>query len=266
MEAPPSQALAQLSLLGDGFRRHGEVFTSLLLSIDQDRDRLCGIGGSAGVAIWRDVLSRSSSDTIVPLAMGCVLAERELRWVGGSGASSVWLFETIQEMIPDVFAELAEWATDHTTNPWMPVQGQGDKPVAIQRSPLAKLDAAHVYSRAWNTLCCETLIPWLADDVRYVSQHVLDEMDSRDELVAYLRGRMSAYKSSNVLVQAELGETRTYPAYQIDPEPCALVAQNSELPRGTVLFKTRAGFIQQITMCGIVPHPSTTHRTGIYPT
>lgn len=71
---------------------------------------------------------------------------------------------------------------------------------------ISEFDAASAYAHAWNTLDCSGFIALLAPDASYASQYVLSELSSRDDIAAYLTGKMETVKQSGLLVRGELAK------------------------------------------------------------
>jgi hypothetical protein len=131
---------------------------------------------------------------------------------------------------------------------------------------MTKAEAARLFATAWNRLDHTVLEPWLAEDLHYASQQVFDEITCKTDFMSYLSAKMRTVGQSDGGVFGELGETRTYPAYTLPPEPCVVMAQGSEDDVvAVVLFQTSAKFIQRIDMCTVAPVPESAHRTGQYP-
>ena len=128
---------------------------------------------------------------------------------------------------------------------------------------LTERDAAAAWARAYNTQDPSHLAPLLAEDVRYASQWVFDEIEGRSDYLEYLEGKLEAIRESGSAVCVELAETRPYPMYPNPPRDCAVVAQDGER-FGTVLFETCGGLVTRVDMCQIPP-PDTCACSGEYP-
>lgn len=123
--------------------------------------------------------------------------------------------------------------------------------------------AAEAFARAWNRLDPEGLGALLAEDVRYASQNVFDELVGRNEVLAYLRGKMATVRRAGdtAQVHAEMGVT-TYPSVR----PCVLLAQGQRgRPTALALLEVTGGVVQRIDLCTVAPHPDSARRTGVYP-
>lgn len=127
-------------------------------------------------------------------------------------------------------------------------------------------EACLVYATAWNRLSPEFLIEMLDDDVRYSSQSVLTDMNGKEVVSDYLRGKMDTIRRfPEDKAFAELAETQPYDMYPNPPIPCVVLSQgNPDNLVATVLFRVSETGIKVIEIC-IIPPPHTTKRTGIFP-
>ena len=75
-----------------------------------------------GREFWRSVAADLDNFQLVNLLRGLVYAERELHWIGGSGASSIWLFAVFagRERNTAKVDAIANWAVRNTQNPYVP--------------------------------------------------------------------------------------------------------------------------------------------------
>lgn len=131
------------------------------------------------------------------------------------------------------------------------------------REKLTELDAATAWARAYNLLDASHVAPLLAEDVHYASQWVFEEIENRDDYLAYLVPKLATIEKTGSFVRAELAETRPYPMYPNPPRPCVVVIQGGKM-LATVLFEVSGGEITRIDMCEIPP-PETCALSGECP-
>ena len=129
-----------------------------------------------------------------------------------------------------------------------------------------RLRAARAWAKAYNSFDMSDLEPLIAENVRYSSMWVFDEIVGRTNYLDYLRGKLVAIQNSSSLVSAEIAETRPYPMYQMPEQPCVYVRQESgdKISEAVVLFVTESGLITDISMTAM-PIPATVCRTGETP-
>ena len=137
---------------------------------------------------------------------------------------------------------------------------------------------AYCYAEAWNRLDLSDFAPHLAREVTYDSQHVFEQLCGREEVERYLREKMKTIRGApNKQVRAEIGlcgDQRGWTVRVLEasenrpcvllqqgpsPDPVALVLIDVEEKEGEPPTATGIG------VCTVAPHPSTAHRTGIYP-
>jgi hypothetical protein len=76
---------------------------------------------------WGPIAESLSKSDLENLFRGLVIAERELKWVGGSGASAIWIFLIYQKRFENASIELANWAlTNRGRNSYIPFGGRTD--------------------------------------------------------------------------------------------------------------------------------------------
>jgi hypothetical protein len=61
-------------------------------------------------AFWKPIAESLSQSDLENLFRGLVIAERELKWLGGSGASAIWVYSEYQRRFENASIELANWA------------------------------------------------------------------------------------------------------------------------------------------------------------
>lgn len=102
--------------------------------------------------------------------------------------------------------------------------------------------------------------PLLADDLRYASQWVFAEIESKAEYLEYIRPKLEAVKASGRRAWAEIGHLDS----EI-PGPCVLLAQGErDNLVALVLAKVEAGQIKRLDLCG-APSPHSARRSREYP-
>jgi hypothetical protein len=125
---------------------------------------------------------------------------------------------------------------------------------------LTELNALRAYARMMNTLDVDCLEPFLADDLRYNSQWVFEEMVGKERYIEYIRAKLKVIAESAGRPSAEIGELDEYPFGN-----CVIMAQDSpDNLIATVLVEIKDGKISRLDMCA-VPAPEAARRTGEYP-
>lgn len=140
------------------------------------------------------------------------------------------------------------------------------------------MNLVYHYAKAWNQLNFDLFAPFLASEVTYTSQHVFDELHRREEVENHLRQKMEAIRSSTGSeVRAEIGLCGDQSGWTVqiaeatENRPCVLMQQGpSPEPIVLVLLdleerEADEHKVVSIGICTVAPHPSTAHRTGIYP-
>jgi hypothetical protein len=136
-----------------------------------------------------------------------------------------------------------------------------------------EMNLVHRYAEAWNRLDLDAFAPHMADEVTYTSQQVFEELHGREEVEDHLRQKMELIRgSSEDQVRAEIGlcgdqrHETVRVAEAVENRPCVLLQQGaSPEPVALVLLEVEEEEVKEIGICTVAPHPSTAHRTGIYP-
>ena len=128
-------------------------------------------------------------------------------------------------------------------------------------------EAVEAYAAAWNNLDFSRFEPLVAEDVQYVSQNVIVEIDCKTGLMAYFRDLVEVIRfSPEKKVFAELGMTMPYDMYPKGGEPCVILSQGGkDHIIALVLFELKENKISKIEHCTFIPDPCTAHRSGNYP-
>ena len=130
---------------------------------------------------------------------------------------------------------------------------------------VSEADAAREYARAWNRLDPSRFLSLLADEARYASQWVFEELETRAAIADYLTGKMKTIRNlsrhnPNYKVLAELGKISA----GVAGRDCVFMAQGKkESITGVVLFEIGHGQITRFDMC--IPELLGVIRSGIYP-
>ncbi len=133
------------------------------------------------------------------------------------------------------------------------------KRTASNNSSLSLIDACIIVAKSFNNLDISVLQPYLAEDIRYTSQWVFDEMHSKVTFVDYLSHKFEAIRKSTTHVFAELAR------HGGENDYCLVIAQGTKIYlSATMLIKIMNNKISQIDMC-MVPSPEECVRLGIYP-
>lgn len=121
---------------------------------------------------------------------------------------------------------------------------------------LTQEEALREYARMMNTLEVGRLADLLAEDFRYSSQWVFDEIASREAFLDYISRKLLALRESGVAVFAEMGSCG---------RPCVVLSQGSRQNRiATVLAEVKDGELARLDMC-LVPPPESVRGTGELP-
>lgn len=136
-----------------------------------------------------------------------------------------------------------------------------------------ELELVRIYAKSWNNLSFQQLEPYLADDVVYTSQVVLESLVGKAAVSEYLSSKMETIKNKLLTseVYAEIGycgneRGRRVQLFGSEGRPCVLMAQGDiKVPIGLVLLETAGRMIKSICMCTVVPNPASAIRTGEYP-
>ena len=118
--------------------------------------------------------------------------------------------------------------------------------------------ANYLIALAWNRLDADVLEPFLAEDVVYVSQHVLKPLVGKLAVMEYLRDKMRTCHQRGTRMFAELG------VYQQGPSVMIAQGQPEKLC-GTILVRLQDGCITRIDILGIDLLPLNGRAIGIVP-
>jgi hypothetical protein len=69
---------------------------------------------------WPPILSRFSTSQLAYLAKAITVLERDLEWLGGSVAATIWIFRAYQARDDGDAEALAAWILSNRRNPWSP--------------------------------------------------------------------------------------------------------------------------------------------------
>jgi hypothetical protein len=136
-----------------------------------------------------------------------------------------------------------------------------NKPLRVTCCAGAVSISAACYAQTMNTLNVEPLKKILPDDFHYASQHVLEEIESKNAFLGYLEPKLQTIARVNANVFAEIGTVSAYGKNQA----CVILAQNSKDNLvGIILAKVEDGQLKRLDLC-IVPAPQTAERSGDHP-
>ena len=125
---------------------------------------------------------------------------------------------------------------------------------------ITEKEALSIYARMLHTLNSSEFESFLSEDFSYSSQKVLNDMNSKDEFIEYIRPKLETIKKSKSPVYAELG---VCPAY--GHTDCLIMAQGDKSNLlGVAYASVDEGKISSLSLC-IVPTPDSAERSGIYP-
>lgn len=120
--------------------------------------------------------------------------------------------------------------------------------------------AVCAYAAMMNTGSVAHLEPLLAEDFRYASQWVFEEITSKADYLDYITQKLDTVRQSGAVVWAEL-------AYldEARQQPCVVLAQGAaDNLQAVVLVKVQGNHISRMDLCA-VPSPNSVYRTGKYP-
>mgnify|MGYP000176877762 CR=1 FL=1 len=131
---------------------------------------------------------------------------------------------------------------------------------------LTEFEAVQTFARALNRGDVSLLWPLLADDVRFASQAVFDELEGRERVLGHLQAKIEVTRRrSDARIFAELASTWVF-ASASGPRPCALLAQGTPDKLVCVaMIDVEDGRIARIDLCHVCPSPLDAQRTGVYP-
>jgi len=110
--------------------------------------------------------------------------------------------------------------------------------------------------RCWNTLDASNLESLLSEDVVYESQHVLNCIDYKYEIIDYFHGKFLSIKkemkSRLILINATIGFIP-----KMNMRPCIVLSQiiGDQLNQSTVLIEIKDSLISRIDLC-FIPDPN----------
>lgn len=111
-----------------------------------------------------------------------------------------------------------------------------------------------------NCLDSSHLEPFLADNVTYTSQWVMDDMEGKGAYLDYIRPKLNIIRKSGERVWAEIGLVGGD-----SNKPCVLLAQGAaDNFKATLLITTERDKIRRMVIC-LIPTPSECLRTGEIP-
>lgn len=133
--------------------------------------------------------------------------------------------------------------------------------------------ALRACARMMNTGGVGALVPLLPPDFRYSSQMVLAEIESAEEFIDYITGKLKAIAEGGPegRVFAEMGvigpAVRRTPALFREGRPCVVLAQgHRDDLKALVVAEVEDGVLRRLDMCVVLPTPDAAIRSGDYPT
>lgn len=127
--------------------------------------------------------------------------------------------------------------------------------------PLTERIAATAFARAWNRLDSDAFLNLLAPDARYASQWVFNELESREAITDYLRGKMKTVRNYRInnpghRARAELTTCR-------DGRDCVAMTQGDHYEvKAVVVFTVSGNRIARYDMC--MPALMGPLRSGVF--
>ena len=127
--------------------------------------------------------------------------------------------------------------------------------------PLTEEAALRAYASMMNTLNAECIEPLLADDFIFESQQVFQPLESKEEFLEYIHGKLETIRRVKANVFAEMGTVDDFRQNQ----PCVILAQNDrDNLVGLALAQTDGELLKRIDLC-VIPAPQSAKRSGEYP-
>lgn len=121
--------------------------------------------------------------------------------------------------------------------------------------------ALRAYAKMMNTLNAECIEPLLADDFIFESQQVFQPIESKEEFLEYIHGKLETIRRVKASVFAEMGTVDDFRQNQ----PCVILAQNDKDNLvGLALAQTDGALLKRIDLC-VIPAPQSAKRSGEYP-
>ena len=72
---------------------------------------------------WRSAVAKLSDENLISLFKGLVRVERELKWIGGSVAGAIWVYNIVTQRRLDNEFSIADFGLRNCDNPWVPFGG-----------------------------------------------------------------------------------------------------------------------------------------------
>jgi hypothetical protein len=70
------------------------------------------------IEAWTPILSKFSTSQLAYFAKALTVIERDLNWIGGSVAATIWIFRAYRAREDGDAEALADWILSNTSNPW----------------------------------------------------------------------------------------------------------------------------------------------------
>lgn len=111
--------------------------------------------------------------------------------------------------------------------------------------------AAELYADAWNNLDLKPLFSQLAENCRYTSQRVLEELETKDRIVAHLSRKVELIMESGEYVLARVARLKRGASLHPSPgTPCVAMYQGESTEIACVVFiEVDDGLIKGIDLC-----------------
>lgn len=72
---------------------------------------------------WRNFVIELSDQDLVSVFKALVIIESELKWIGGSVAGAIWVYNVIEQRQLDTDYKIADYGLRNCENPWVPFGG-----------------------------------------------------------------------------------------------------------------------------------------------
>ena len=134
MKKIPPNTINLLIEVGSSTAEDGIIFD--LLTPIKNKDFINRLHGDK----WRQVSENLNTTELVALIKGLTLAERLLRWSGGSVSAVIWTYRELQRCDRNAANKLADWILQKTRNPYVPFgsQNHGAKSFSEYQNSLNK--------------------------------------------------------------------------------------------------------------------------------
>jgi len=154
---------------------------------------------------WHQVSEQLTTDDVIFLAKGLTRAETKHRWIGGSVAAVIWVFQVVKRRAADQTDSLAEWIVRRNRNQWVPFGSMRERDVftfGLAKEALEKENAeleAEIIGHGGLLKWLKLKRSWLQGELKKLKD--LEESERKDrmhrELEQSLRAEIEYLKAQN---------------------------------------------------------------------